>query len=232
MFGTVHEIFFLYPGLVKLERLVLFENFDQRYVPSLPDCEPLRTAHPGVSTSVARATRNLKHLSGAFILDASDVFLSIAREPAWVWPNLTTLALTSRLLAPDADLGDVNDMLAAAAATARRMPALETMEIWNGREGLAGLFRYRSARRGRTAAITWRGTWDLALGKNVVQAWEDVANVYRRAVLVVVKEKVMDAGRIRFHGDAIHHLGIEAQVVRPVSLYQMRMERDIREVNA
>ncbi|KAG6356205.1 hypothetical protein INS49_015592 [Diaporthe citri] len=226
-----HKLFFIHPALDNVERLVVFENFDQRYPPNLPYCEPLRTAPPIVSRSVGRASLRLKHLSGAFIVDASDVFLGASREPSWAWPNLTTLALTSRLLAPDADSGAVDGMLVAAATAARRMPKLETMEIWNGREGLAGLFRYRSARRGRTAGISWRGTWDLALGEDVIQAWETVANMYRRGGLVVVKEKVMDA-KIRFHGDAIHHLGLEAQVVRPVSLYQMRMERDIREGNA
>lgn len=210
---------------------MLFENFDQRYPTSLWDSEqPPRTAHPAVGRSVARASLGLKHMSGAFVVDAGDVFRSAAREqPAWAWPNLATIALTSRLLAPDADQGSVDDMLLAAADAASRMPSLETMEIWNGREGLAGLFRYRSARGGRTAGISWRGTWGLALGEDVIQAWENVANMYRRGGLVVVKEEVMDAAKIRFHGDAIHHLGLEAQVVRPVSLYQMRMERDIRE---
>lgn len=207
---------------------MLFENFDQRYPPSLHNCEPLRTASLGVSWSVARASLNLKHLSAAFIVDASDMFTSAAEMPAWKWPNLTTLALTSRLLAPDTYPSAVDNMLISAAAAAGRMPALETMEIWNGREGLAGLFRYRSARGGRTAGISWRGTWDLAFGDSVIQAWEDVANAYRRGGLVVVNDKRLDAAKIRFHGDAIHYLGLEAQVVRPVSLYQMRMERDIR----
>lgn len=211
---------------------MLFENFDQRYLPSLPRCEPLRTADPVVAESVARASRGLKHLSAAFIVDADNFFLSAIGNPTWAWPNLASLALTSRDLAPEAREVHVNGMLIAAAVAARQMPVLETVEIWNGREGLAGLFRFRSARRGRTAGISWRGTWDLVLGKEVIQAWEAVAHEYRRAELVVVNEEVLDASKIRFHGDAIHHLGIEAQVVRPVSLYQMRMERDVREAVA
>jgi hypothetical protein len=159
-----------------------------------------------------------------------------ALQPGWTWPNLKTLALTSVLLTPkDFDPDGVDRMLKDAAAAAARMPNLETMEIWNGRKGVAGLFRYRSARRGGTAGITWRGTWDLTVSKDVFRAWaavmhkgEDSVYGYRRSRLVVVKE-ALDAGKIRFHGDAIHHLGLEAQVMRPVSLYQMRMERDIRE---
>lgn len=208
---------------------MVFENFDQRFLPRLLHYEPLKMANPVVSQCVARASLGLKHLSAAFIVDARDFFVA-----GLTWPNLTTLALTSRLLAPDAKQEGVDTMLKAAAAAAARMPNLETMEIWNGQEGLAGMFRYRSARGGRTAGITWRGTWDLGLGRarDVIQAWEDVANADRRAGLVVGKWEVVDAGKIRFHGDAIHHLGLEAQVMRPVSLYQMRMERDVREVTA
>lgn len=209
---------------------MLFENSDQRYLPSLPRCEPLRTADPVVAGSVARASRGLKHLSAAFMVDADNFFTSAIGHPNWEWPHLTSLALTSRDLTPEAREDSVAGMLIAAAVAARRMPRLETVEIWNGREGLAGLFRFRSARRGRTAGISWRGTWDLDLGKEVIQAWEVIAHRYRRAELVVVNEEVLDAGKIRFHGDAIHYLGIEAQVVRPVSLYQMRMERDVREI--
>lgn len=208
---------------------MLFENSDQRYLPSLPPCEPLRTADPVVAETVARASLGVRHLSAAFMVDAGDFFVSAIGHD-WLYPDLTTLALTSTVLAPDAKQHDIDGVLIAAAIAARRMPRLETVEIWNGREGLAGLFRFRSARRGRTAAISWRGTWDLYLGKKVIQAWEAIAHRYRRAELVVVNEEVLDARKIRFHGDAIHHLGIEAQVVRPVSLYQMRMERDVREI--
>lgn len=209
---------------------MLFENSDQRYLPSLPPCEPLRTADPVVAETVAHASLGVKHLSAAFMIDAGDFFVSTIGHETWGWPHLASLALTSTVLAPDAKQHDVGGVLIAAAVAARQMPALETVEIWNGREGLAGLFRFRSARRGRTAGISWRGTWDLGLGKDVIQAWEVIAHRYRRAELVVVNEEVLDAGKIRFHGDAIHHLGIEAQVVRPVSLYQMRMERDVREI--
>lgn len=211
---------------------MLFENSDQRYLPSLPPCEPLRTADPVVAETVARASLGVRHLSAAFMVDADDFFNSAIGHPNWLWSDLTSLALTSRDLAPEARQEAIDGMLITAAVAARRMPRLETVEIWNGREGLAGLFRFRSARRGRTAGISWRGTWDLGLGKEVIQAWEAIAHRYRRAELVIVNEEVLDPRKIRFHGDAIHHLGIEAQVVRPVSLYQMRMERDVREAVA
>lgn len=224
----MYQALFNSPGLAKLKRLVLFESSDDQYLHTFPWFTPKRTADRAVGAKVARSSTGLEHLSAAFMVDAS-AFLA-ARQPQWAWSNPRTLALTSGLLVPRAKQDQVGRMLesAAAAAAAGRMPALETMEIWNGRAGLAGLFRYRSARRGRTAGISWRGTWDLEVGEDVVRAFEAVANKERRAGLVVEREELLDAGLIRFHGDAIHSLGLEAQVVRPVSLYQMRMERDIR----
>ncbi|KAJ9213918.1 hypothetical protein DTO166G4_4529 [Paecilomyces variotii] len=60
---------------------------------------PIRTPTPDVSRVVANASLELEHLSASFMVDASYFFCS--REPSWKWPNLTSLALTSRLFAPD-----------------------------------------------------------------------------------------------------------------------------------
>lgn len=80
--------------------------------------------------------------SASFIIDASHFFQ--ARQPSWKWHSLTTLILTLELLVPYETSGEANDMLFDAAAAAREMPNLELVEIWNGRAGLAGLFRYLS----------------------------------------------------------------------------------------
>lgn len=229
IFGTGYRFAFDYSyHPANLERVVLFENYEPRHVTRYTPV--VRMVNPALSMAVAGASRRLKHLSAAFAVDASDFFLSAARKPSWEWPNLATLALTSRLLVPSSDPEAINRMLVSAAAAAMRMPALETVEIWNGGVGSAGLFRFRSALRGRTAGVSWRGTWRLDLGEGVLQAWEAVADRERRAGLsVVTEEELLDASKIRFHGDAIYYLGLEAQVIRPVSLYQMRKERDTRE---
>lgn len=223
-----------------MRKLVLFENFDER-LPLNPWFYYLnRIPSRYVSMGVAKNSRTLEHLSAAFMVDATP-FL-VACQTDWTWPKLKTIALTSELLVPEeqmpeeqADEVTLSEVLKSAALVAGAMPNLETMEIWNGGDGFAGLFRYRSARRGRAAGITWKGTWDLPLSKDVVQAWEAVRRKeeddmygYRRSRLVVEKE-TLDAKKIRFHGDAIHYLGLEAEVMRPVSLYQMRMERDIED---
>lgn len=160
------------------------------------------------------------------MVDASLFFH--AREPSWKWPNLTSLALTSRLFAPDANPAEIDNMLLAAAAAAMKMPKLDTMEIWNGQVGLAMLFRYQPDRKGGPAVITWKGTWDFALRSSVIQSWEAVALEHRSQGLVIAKE-LLDAAVVRNHGDAIQHLKLLTAVIRPVSLWQIQMEHMVRE---
>lgn len=159
-------------------------------------------------------------------MDASDFFE--AREPSWEWRNLTSLALTSQLLAPGASKINIDNTLQAAAA-AMRVSKLETMEIWNGRKGLAMLFRYQSAGQGQPAVITWRGTWAFILRPPVLQAWEAVAEKHGGLGTVLVEELLDADTMIKSHGDAIHHLKLSTQVIRPASLRQIRMEHGVRE---
>ncbi|RFU75819.1 hypothetical protein TARUN_6420 [Trichoderma arundinaceum] len=208
----------------RLRRLVLFENFNQQYPHCIWDCDPIRTPTPNVSQAVANASLKLEHLAASFIVDASYFFF--ARRPSWKWPNLTWLALTSRLLTHDESPIAVDTMLrAAAAAAAMKMPNLKAMEIWNGREGLAMLFRYQLVERG--AVITCRGTWEFALRPPVIQAWEAVTLNHGGRGTVIVKE-LLDISSVKSHGDAIHQLEFSKPVVRPVSLWQIRMEHKIR----
>lgn len=139
-----------------LRRLILFENFNQKYPLRYTECNPIRIPTSDVSRAVANASLKLEHLSASFMVDASYFFH--ACQPSWKWPSLTSLTLTSRLLAPDENLIEIDSMLLAAAAAAIKMPDLEIMDIWNGREGLAMLFRYRPAKEAQLSIITWRGT--------------------------------------------------------------------------
>lgn len=120
-------------------------------------------------------------------------------------------------------------MLQAAAAAAMNMPNLETMEIWNGRKGLAMLFRYQLAGGGRPAMIIWRGTWQFPLRPPVLKAWEAVALKHSGHGPVIIEE-LLDVGAVvKSHADAIDHLKLLNTVIRPVSLRQIRMEHRICE---
>jgi hypothetical protein len=136
-------------------------------------CSPIRIPTSDVSYAVAKASLKLENLSASFIVDASYFFN--ACEPHWKWPSMTSLTLTSQLLTPDKSLIEIDNMLQKAAAVAMKMPNLKSMEIWNGREGLAMLFRYQLTGEGQPAVLTWRGTWQFTLRAPIVQAWEAVA---------------------------------------------------------
>ncbi|KAJ5778681.1 hypothetical protein N7520_001927 [Penicillium odoratum] len=217
-----------YLGNCKLRRLTIFENFAERYPasfknPFLP-CSPTRIPEDSISRAVADKSRKFEYLSASFIVDASYFFN--ACKPHWKWPSMTSLTLTSRLLTPDENPVAIDDMLQQAAAVAMKMPNLKSMEIWNGRKGLAMLFRYHLTSEGVVLAL--RGTWPFALRPPIVQAWENVAPKHCSHNPIVVEE-MLDADVIKSHGDAIHHLKFLDPVIRPISLRQIRMEHRVRE---
>jgi hypothetical protein len=170
---------------------------------------------------VALASLKLEHLAASCIVDADYLFQI---EPSWEWPNLISLAVTSRLLLPDKDSAEIGPMLQAAAAAATKMPRLETMEIWNGRKGLAALFQYQASHENRRAVITWRSTWGMTIDPCIIQAWEAVVHQYDGWDLALVQEK-LDEMAINSHGDAIRHLRLSNQAIRRISLQQIQMEQ-------
>ncbi|KAL7788114.1 hypothetical protein V8C43DRAFT_316774 [Trichoderma afarasin] len=166
-----------------LKRLVVFENFNQQY-PMTMQRFP-------------------------FGAEVSGHFFNI--EPSWEWPNLTSLVLTSKLFAPDKSPTEIGAMLQAAAAVAKKMPQLKTMEIWNGRKGVAALFKYQVFQDVQQARIIWRSTWEFIMEPPVIRAWEAF--------------ELLDEATIKSHGDAIGHLMLSGQVIRPISLQQIRIEQ-------
>lgn len=215
-----------------LKRLVVFENFNQQYPAvlqrfqfgeDLEQCHSTRNPHPAVGRIVALASLQLEHLAASFLVDARHFF---AIEPSWEWSNLTTLVLTSKVLRPGEDPVEIGAMLHAAAAAAMRMPRLETMEIWNGRIGLAAVFRYQTLRNARQATVTWRATWELTMEPSLIRAWEAVVHHrYDDSWRLRVVQEWLDTAAIKSHGDAISCLRLSGQVIRPVSLQQIQMEQ-------
>ncbi|GJC98912.1 oxoglutarate iron-dependent oxygenase [Colletotrichum higginsianum] len=219
---------------INLKRLVVFENFNQQYPVTMQQfldgvekagCDRIRNPAPAVGKMIALTSLKLEHLAASFIADASHFF---EISPAWEWPNLASLVLTSKLLTPDENSIEIGAMLRAAAAAAMKMPRLETMEIWNGRKGLAALFRYQAFRNIHEAAIVWRGTWKLAMEPSTIQAWEAVMYQYDGWRLDLVQEQ-LDEAAIKSHGDAVHYLMLSGQVIRPISLWQIQREQEALE---
>lgn len=89
-----------------LKMFTVFEDFDEGYniilstnypwEDSVLSSEIIRTATASVSAAMARRSLHLERLFASFIVDAEDLFKT--RRPHWVWQNLKSLALTSRLL--------------------------------------------------------------------------------------------------------------------------------------
>ncbi|KAF2186584.1 hypothetical protein K469DRAFT_686971 [Zopfia rhizophila CBS 207.26] len=212
----------------QLTRMVLFEDFNYDYVTmfqgvyELLDAEPVRTADFAVTRALAEASLDLEHLSASFIVDARYFFQ--ARQPTWVWNELVSLVLTSRLLCPDESHAEINDILQATAVAAMKTPRLNAMELWNGGKGLACVFRYQASESYRPARITWRGNWNLRLEPHVIRFWEAVAFKRARCEFQVVRELLDTDVVIKSHSDAIHSLKLLHQVVHPVSLWQIQKE--------
>ncbi|KAL6890465.1 hypothetical protein GGI43DRAFT_415957 [Trichoderma evansii] len=216
---------------IHLKRFVIFENFNQQYPAfkqrfmdgvEMTGCDSIRNPTPAVSRIVVLSTLKLEHIAASFIVDASQVF---EIELSWEWPNLVSLALTSKLLTPDEDSIEIGAMLQAAAAAAMKMPQLETMEIWNGRKGLAALFKYQASRDTLQATITWRGTWDFTMEPSIIQAWKAVMHKQYNGWRLNFIQEGLNEAVIKSHGDAIRYLKLSSQVVRPISLQQILREQ-------
>lgn len=219
-----HLHLFDYLASRELRNLTIFENFHQRYIKVwLFNTEPIRTPSMALGRMLSKVSLNLETLSASFMVDAWDFFHTLGASQNW--PNLTSLALTSRLLEPDESHEDIMDMLQRAGLTAIHMPKLKTMEIWNGREKLAALFRYELLGEGQPAIITWRGTWDIVLQLPVIKAWEVVTAMRGGSGLALAYE-TFGSHEILSHGDAIAMLKVSERVIRPVSLHQIRIDRN------
>jgi hypothetical protein len=213
-----------------LKILTIFEEFKEDY--NIVHCfhyitrewlylpELIRTPSPSVSAALAYRSVGLERLFASYMIDAKDFFK--ASEPNWIWNNLTSLALTSRLLTlykPHSSA--INEMLVDAGTVALRMPKLRTMEIWNGMKRYACAFRYQVTASSTT--IGWCGTWNLELDMDVVDVWKKVAIRHTRHELSVLVSQSLDKQDIKSHGAAIRELHL-SEVIHPISLEQILRE--------
>lgn len=194
------------------------------YLRVIPEYERVRVPSPVLSRKAAEASLKLEHFSASFLVDTGPFFSSC--EASWKWPNLKSLTLTSRVLSPETSQTDIDDLLISAATAAMEMPQLQIMEIWDGEAGVAALFSYKS----RYASVNWKCTWDSTLQPPVVQAWTRVGHKSGSWGLVLREEVLDNLADIESHGDAIHHLKLSEQVVRPISLQQIRTEHKVHSI--
>ncbi|KAJ0115706.1 hypothetical protein J7T55_010529 [Diaporthe amygdali] len=140
--------------------------------------------------SLAKASRQLEHLSASFAIDARHFLRPFWPQEStdnaeidafWTWNKLETLALTSQLLAfpKRSSEEEINCLLEAASVAVRRMPKLLTLELWCGNGNEHGcLFRYTHDPISRSASLTWQGTWTVDITWRVARSWSET--VYQK----------------------------------------------------
>ena len=198
---------------------MVFENFHgNKPAMSLA----VQTAEIETAYALVEASLGLEHLAASFVSDASHFFDACQK---WnIWPRLESLALTSNILEPQQQSLYINDLLETIALVAMKMPRLKVMELWNGRAGFAGFFKYQICESDRTAKITWRSTWDLTLESRVLEAWQAVVSERVDCKLEVITETLDANVVITSHSDAIRYLMLLNTVIHPVSLWQIQKE--------
>ncbi|ETS03689.1 hypothetical protein M419DRAFT_75104 [Trichoderma reesei RUT C-30] len=212
------------PG--SLRSLTIFEDFFElynRFSRRLSDGASTDLFPDGLrlGATFASRSRNLRHLSISFMINAEEFFRYC--QPAGNWPHLQSLALTANFLGQDESLRPcINVLLCRAGVLAQRMPKLHTFVLWNGARGHACAFIYRVEQDG--PSITWRGTWRLPLSEDpyVIRVWRLVASGLRFHKLRIKQQRIFRD--ITSRGDAVYRLKLPCQVVEPASLWQMRRE--------
>ncbi|KAF4992344.1 hypothetical protein FGRMN_7237 [Fusarium graminum] len=176
-----------------------------------------------LSKSLRQYTKHLENLSVSHLIDAKE-FL----RPFWTansdtataslpkWKNLKTLSLTSEILNTRSKK-DVNKLLCAAARAARKMPNLERLELWNGRDRHAGVFRYRVI--DSIGEVEWLSTSIERLDKVVIKTWKETSTILGRRFQRETAS-MLEAEEIGHTAAVLKHLDSRQRVMHPVSEYR------------
>jgi hypothetical protein len=122
-----------------LRRVSIFEDFDSVVYPSDVSIQP---ADPELGQALAKASRGFEEVHAALNIDAKDFFspvLDHRLRDGMEWLRLKYLSLTSLEMRP---IG-YRMLIHTAAQVVQRMPVLELVELWNGQEKYAGIFRFQ-----------------------------------------------------------------------------------------
>lgn len=210
-----------------LQSLYVFEDFNKILNPERSTERP----SPALGRRFSASTRSLEHFSASFLIDAKHFFEGFLpgkpQDPNEVpWKNLRKIALTSHLLHPEIGRGIIAKLLLAAAGAAALMPKLETMEIWNGGEGHACIFRY--SLDGGRPKISWSSNWgaNLHLRSDVICSWATLPNhrYLSRRLIATVNRLPYKRGQVKSHATVISHLRLRRFVLHQISRYQETWE--------
>jgi hypothetical protein len=207
-----------------LKALTLYEDADGFY--ELLETND-RPTLPMLAVTLLKASTRLESLAISFVADAQDFFLplSLLRDPALTnFPLLRFIALTSNQLSLSKGEVAVNYLLCTAGTGALRMPMLQVMELWNGRQGEAAIFRYEREPSDTVATLAWISSWDFFPDAEVVAQWEEVALSHGCRGLLVESERI--SAPPVCPGSMLKHLHLRRQILHPLSLYQVQREAE------
>ncbi|KAI5919966.1 hypothetical protein F4810DRAFT_684960 [Camillea tinctor] len=186
-----------------VEKVTVFQDFNDKLQnhgrPFNPPIVVRPPISPGIGKEFAIRSMCLKEISLSYMVNAEDFFQAGCKFRTLLWPNLESLALTSKCLTQEGSHKDIDSLLYNAGVAALRMPRLHTLVLWNGNERNACAFIYRKT--GMSTDITWRSTWGFKLNPLVVEAWEEVAFKLHVSTLRINKDSIKK-DEIRNHGDA------------------------------
>ncbi|KAL3419132.1 hypothetical protein PVAG01_09354 [Phlyctema vagabunda] len=187
-----------------LRELFIFEDFNKLLHPE----RSTKRANPSLGRALSKSSRFLENLSAAFLVDAEDFFANL--RPS----NQQSLNIGR---------AKINRLLIAAGRAAAFMPKLEIMEIWNGGEEHACIFRYRNGTK--EPKITWKCNWSrrVRLDPNVVNCWADLPR--HGGNLTAVVDRIRRPPKlVKTHSTAIRYLQTRRAIVDPISGCQLFLE--------
>lgn len=226
--------------------VTIFEDFNEQTMEAIRNdmdpsiismsmqIETRRFTRSELGEAFAVKSRDLEHLSVAFMIDARDFLRSCKMLSDW--PRLRSLILTAPIMAKGSR-DSISGLLVNTGEVAQQMLHLKSLAIWHcSREKACAVIFHKNEREDRnghdSATLTWRGTCDFDFSKEVVETWQKVVctcNSHQGCFgqcdshqLLFRIERVED--EIISHGDAIHHLRLPDGVIDPISLRQIRQE--------
>ncbi|KAK2479178.1 hypothetical protein H9L39_08552 [Fusarium oxysporum f. sp. albedinis] len=208
--------------------VTIFEDFNEQTMEAIRNdmdpsiismsmqIETRRFTRSELGEAFAVKSRDLEHLSVAFMIDARDFLRSCKMLSDW--PRLRSLILTAPIMTKGSR-DSISGLLVNTGEVAQQMLHSKSLTIWHcSREKACAVIFHKNEREDRnghdSATLTWRGTRDFDFSKEVVETWQKV-------VLHMI-ERVED--EIISHGDAIHHLRLPDGVIDPTSLRQILQE--------
>ncbi|KAK8079292.1 hypothetical protein PG994_003099 [Apiospora phragmitis] len=194
----------------KLKKVVIFKNFEERMSHGYSrGSQSLPVPGEFLGRILAESSRaTVTSLRLSYITDVMYFFRAFSRNldsgrdlpdllplEEMRWNNPRTLVLISDELREDDDHDVLIQILA---GTAKNMPRISLLEIWNSGNGHGAYIRY-TRELGNTSPpkLTLGSTWGLNLSHDVLKLWNEVAEVYQCRHALKIAYDEFDAKKVK-----------------------------------